>query len=140
MLESHFIIEKRRGVVVDTTTQLDSARPAHKFCTGSNSARGVSEICNDESLWQWPWLEIRLIIFHRSTIPLRQFIIIIIIGIIFLLMSPTSNYWSKSHRTFNSRIYQELYKSWTYITTIVVWLIIKISLDLIWKRKKLKIN
>ena len=30
-------------------------------------------------LWQWPWLEIRLSTFRQSTIPQKQFIIIIII-------------------------------------------------------------
>ena len=48
---------------------------------GSNPARGVSEIHNSEDLWQWSQLEIRLNAFRRSTVPQKQFIIIIIIVI-----------------------------------------------------------
>ena len=43
----------------------------------SNPARGVSEIRDGQDLWQWSWLEIRLKAFRRSTIPQKQFIIII---------------------------------------------------------------
>ena len=39
-----------RGVVVITTTQLRSTNPELRFCTGSNSTRGESEIHNDEDL------------------------------------------------------------------------------------------
>ena len=67
------------GVVVITTAQLHSTKPELRFCTGSNSARGVSEICNGEDLWQWSQLEIRLNSFRQSTIPQKQFIIIITI-------------------------------------------------------------
>ena len=49
-----------------------------RFCTGSNRACSVSEIHDGEDLWQWSQLEIRLNTFHRSTIPQKQFIIIII--------------------------------------------------------------
>ena len=66
--------EWHRGVVVITTAQLHSTKP---FCAGSNPARGVSEIRDDEDLWQWSRLEIRLNTFRRSTIPQKQFIIII---------------------------------------------------------------
>ena len=38
------------GVVVITTAQLHSTKPELRFCRGSNSARGVSEICNGEDL------------------------------------------------------------------------------------------
>ena len=38
---------------------------------------GVSEIRDGEDLWQWSRLEIRLNTFRRSTIPQKQFIIII---------------------------------------------------------------
>ena len=67
----------RRGVVVITTTQLYSTKPELRFCTGSNPAHGVSEIHDGEDLWQWSWLEIRLKAFCQSTIPQKQFIIII---------------------------------------------------------------
>ena len=39
---------------------------------------GVSEIHDGEDLWQWSRLEIRLNTFRRSTIPQKQFIVIII--------------------------------------------------------------
>lgn len=29
-------------------------------CAGSNSAPTVSEVCDEETLWQWPWLQKRL--------------------------------------------------------------------------------
>ena len=44
--------------------------------------RGVSEIRDGEDLWQWSRLEIRLNAFRWSTIPQKQFTIIIIIIII----------------------------------------------------------
>ena len=53
-------------------------KPELRFCAGSRPARGVSEIRNGENLWQWSRLEIRLNAFRRSTIPQKQFIIIII--------------------------------------------------------------
>ena len=40
-------------------------------------ALGVPEIRDGEDLWQWSRLEIRLNAFRRSTIPQKQFIIII---------------------------------------------------------------
>ena len=67
----------RCGVVVTTTAQLHSTKPELRFCAGSNPARGVSEICDGEDLWQWSRLEIKLNAFCRSTIPHKQFIIII---------------------------------------------------------------
>ena len=72
----------RRGVVVITTAQLHSTKPELRFCAGSNPARGVSEIRDGEDLWQWSRLEIRLNAFRRSTMPQKQFIIIIIASIL----------------------------------------------------------
>ena len=69
----------RHGVLVITTAQLHSTKPEIGFCAGSNPARGVSEIRDGEDLWQWSRLEIKLHAFRRSTIPQKQFIIIIII-------------------------------------------------------------
>ena len=43
----------RRDVVFITTAQLHSFKPELGFCAGSNPASGVSEICDDEDLWQW---------------------------------------------------------------------------------------
>ena len=71
----------RRGVVVITIAQLHSTKPELRFCAGSNPAHVVSEIRDGDDLWQWSWLEIRLNVFHWSTIP-QKFIIIIIIIII----------------------------------------------------------
>ena len=69
----------RLGVAVITTAQLHSTKPELRFCAGSNPARGMSEIRDGEDLWQWSRLETRLNAFRRSTIPQKQFIIIIII-------------------------------------------------------------
>ena len=54
----------------------------HKFIqlnlnSGSNPAHGVSEIRDGEDPWQWSQLEIRLNLLRHSTIPQKQFIIII---------------------------------------------------------------
>ena len=65
------------GVVVITTAQLHSNKSEFRFCAGSNPACDVLEIRDGEDLWQWSQLEIRLIAFCRSTIPQKQFIIII---------------------------------------------------------------
>ena len=54
--------------MVINTAQLHSTKPELRFCAGSNPARGVSEICNSEDLWQWSRPEIRLNAFRRSTI------------------------------------------------------------------------
>ena len=67
----------RRGVVVITTAQLHSTKSELRFCAGLYPARGVSEIRDGEDLWQLSRLEIRLNAFRRSTIPRKQFIIII---------------------------------------------------------------
>ena len=46
--------------MVITTAQLHSAKPELRICTGSNAAVGVSETWEDEDLWQWSQLQIRL--------------------------------------------------------------------------------
>ena len=66
---------KCSGVVVITTAQLHSTKPEFSFCTGSNTACGMLEICDVENLWQWSQLQIRLNPFRWSTIPQKQFII-----------------------------------------------------------------
>ena len=73
------VTHKGRGVVVITAAQLHSTKPELRLCTGSNPARGVSEIHDGEDLWQWSRLEIRLNAFRWSTKPQKQLIIIIII-------------------------------------------------------------
>ena len=60
--------------MVITIAQLHSTKPELRFCSGSNPARGVLEIWDDEDLWQWSRLEIRMNAFRRSTIPRKQFI------------------------------------------------------------------
>ena len=70
-------VSRCRGVVVITNAQLHATKFELKLCRGSNPSPGVSEIWDGEDLWQWPWLEIKLNAFHRSTIPQKQFIIII---------------------------------------------------------------
>ena len=47
------LMEYIGSVMVLTTAQYHSTKPELRFCTGSNPARGGSEICNDEVLWQW---------------------------------------------------------------------------------------
>ena len=69
------------GAVVIPTAQLHSTKPEFRFCAGSNPACDVSEIRDGENLWQWSQLEIRLNAFRRSTIPQKQFIVIIIMHI-----------------------------------------------------------
>ena len=67
------------GVVVITTAHLHSTKPEIRFCAGSNPTCSVSEIRDGEDLWQWSRLEIRLNAFRWSTVPQKQFIIIVII-------------------------------------------------------------
>ena len=62
--------------MVITFAQLHSTKPELRSCVGSNPARGVSEIRDNEDLWQWSRLEIRINAFRRLTIPQKQFIII----------------------------------------------------------------
>ena len=40
----------RYGVAVNTTAQIHATKSELRFCTGSNPARNVLEICNDENL------------------------------------------------------------------------------------------
>ena len=48
-----------RSVVVITTAQIHLTKSELRFYAGSNSARGLSEICNGENLREWSRLEIR---------------------------------------------------------------------------------
>ena len=58
--------------VLITTAQLCLSNPELRFCAGSNSAHGVSEICDSENLWQWSRLKIRLNVFCWSNILQKQ--------------------------------------------------------------------
>ena len=66
---------KRRRVVVITAVKFHSTRPELRFCAGLNSANGMSEIHDGEDILKGT----RLTVFPPSTIPQKQFIIIIII-------------------------------------------------------------
>ena len=61
--------------MVITSAQLDSNKkpPELRFCWGWNRAHNTLEIWNDENLWLWSPLEIRLNTFLRSTIPQNFF-------------------------------------------------------------------
>ena len=67
----------RRGVVVINTGQLHSTKLELRFCARSNLASDVSKIPDREYLWKCSRLKIRLNAFRQSTIPQKQFIIII---------------------------------------------------------------
>ena len=62
--------------MVITTAHLHSTKPELRLCTSSNSARCVSDICDNENLRQWSRLDLRLNAFRLSTIPQEQIIII----------------------------------------------------------------
>ena len=84
----------RRGLLVITTAQLHSTKSELRFCAGSNPARGVSEIRDDEDLWQRSRLEIRLNAFRRSTITQKQFIHYVTYSNIFIMwLVPVSIMW-----------------------------------------------
>ena len=55
--------------------QIHSPNPEHS--PGSNTALGVSEVCNSEDFWQWSRLETSLDAFPWSKLLQKQFTIII---------------------------------------------------------------
>ena len=63
--------------MVITTAQLYSTKPEVRFCACFNPAPDVTEIRDGGDLWQWSRLQIRLNVFRRSTIPQKQFVMII---------------------------------------------------------------
>ena len=65
---------------------------------GSNPLCSVSKVRDDEDLWQWSRLEIRLNTFHWSTIPWKKFIIIFIFITLSLslLFSVRTSKWQAS--------------------------------------------
>ena len=69
--------------MVITTVQLHTTNPELRLYAGSNPARGVSEIRDGGDLWQWCRLKISLRALPRSSIPQKQFIMIIIIKFLF---------------------------------------------------------
>ena len=56
-----------RGVVIIAAAQLHLTKSELRFCVGSNPARDLLEIRDDEDLWQWFRLEISPNAFRRST-------------------------------------------------------------------------
>ena len=66
------------SVVIVNTARLHPRKPELKFYAGSSPTCGVSKIRRSEDLPQWSRLEIQLNTFHRSKIPQKQFLIIII--------------------------------------------------------------
>ena len=90
-------------VVVITIAQLHSTKLQVRFSTGSNPARSIPEIRDGEDLWQLPRLEIRLKSFRRSTIPQKQFIIIINF---FIIYKSTSSIFCCSWCTNKSLIFR----------------------------------
>ena len=83
--KSCVLIKKRWSsfLVVITTAQLQWGKPELRFWAASNPPRDVLGIQDNEDLWQWSRLKIRLNAFRRSTIPQEHFFIVIIIIINF---------------------------------------------------------
>ena len=76
-------------------------KPELRFCAGSNPVCRVSEIRDGEDLGQWSRLETRLNAFRHSTIPQKQFIIIITSGrIVIIFEKPCTFRHSKCHDPF----------------------------------------
>ena len=52
-ISTHFFMwhQWHHVVVVITTAQLHSTQPELRFCTGSNPACGILDICDGEYLW-----------------------------------------------------------------------------------------
>ena len=73
--QEEFIQWKKRWSDCDISERPLAIGQALKQCEN-----GVSEIRDGEDVWQWSRLEIRLNAFRQSTIPQKQFIIIITIN------------------------------------------------------------
>ena len=72
------VIIMHNSVVVITTAYIHLTKPVLKFCTCSNPTCGVLEVCSGENLWQWSRLKIKLKPFRWSTVPKKQFAIIVL--------------------------------------------------------------
>ena len=63
-----FVVESSQlkccGLVVITATKLHCKKMVTSFCTGSDPALNLLEVCNVENLWPWSETEIRLHVFH----------------------------------------------------------------------------
>ena len=103
--------------MVITTAQLHLTKPELRFCAGSNPACVVSEIRDGDDLWQCSRLEIRLNGFRRSTIPQKQFIIMIIIIITIIFKWKECSYLHKYMRSVLATCYTfEFFINTTTIT------------------------
>ena len=70
-------IRTTKGKKSGEVDSLHSTKPKLRCYAGStNPALRVSEICDDDNLWQWSRLEIILNAFCRPTIPQKWFIIV----------------------------------------------------------------
>ena len=69
-----------------TIAQLHSTKPELKFCTGSNPAQGMSEVCDGESLTMAPARNKAKCLSSVKHNTKKQFIIIIIIIIIIIMV------------------------------------------------------
>ena len=83
-----------------------STKTELRFYAGSNPARGVSDIRDDEDFWQWSRLEIRLNAFRRSTISQKQFILINKVKHLRLL---TPFHWKKIYKCTFMVVYCPVY-------------------------------
>ena len=64
----------RSSAAVNTAGQIYLTKHKLRFCASTNPTGGVSKICDGHNLQQCSRLEIRLIVFCRSTITQKQFI------------------------------------------------------------------
>ena len=55
--------------MIITTAQVHLTKPKLIFYADSNTDCGVSKVSNDENIWQWFQLELRLNAFRQLTIP-----------------------------------------------------------------------
>lgn len=62
--------------ILNTTAQ-HLTKPELRLCADANLTRGMLETCDDEDLWQRSHVEIKLNVFCCTTIPQKQFAIII---------------------------------------------------------------
>ena len=93
--------------MVITTAQLYSTKPKLRFCAGSNPAHGVSEIRDDQDLWQWSRLKIRLNAFfgqpyHKNNSSIHHsskenFSVQLALNYFFCCKTPPPTHWQLQH-------------------------------------------
>ena len=60
--------------MIITAVYLHPKKSELRLSTGINPTRSIFEICNNENLWQWSWLDLRLNAFSWLTTPSNNFI------------------------------------------------------------------